>query len=69
MPFKGPGLASNATSGTTDKQGHRQVCRARRKGPRTLLRTTDRNLDCVFVDNTLVLVVPKIGRAWVPLDS
>ena len=34
------------------------VCCSRRRGPRTLSRTTDTNLDCAFVENALV---PKIG--------
>ena len=41
--------------------------RARCEGPRTQSRTTDANLDCVFVENALVFVVPNIGRAWAPL--
>ena len=49
---------------TTEIQGHCQVCRARCKGPRTLSRTIDENLDCVFVENALVFLVPNIGRAW-----
>ena len=35
--------------------------RARRRGPRTLSRITDANLDCAFVENAL-----KIGRALAP---
>ena len=66
-PFKGPRLASCVASGTTEKQGHRQVCRARYGGPRTASRTTDTNLDCAFVENALVFVVPKIEVAWAPL--
>ena len=42
------------------------MCRARRGGPRTLSRTTDANLDCAFVENALVFVIPKIGCAWTP---
>ena len=52
-PFSGPRLASCVASGTTEIQGHRQVCRARRGGPRTLSLTTDANLDCAFVENAL----------------
>ena len=37
--------------------------RSRRGGPRTLLTTTDANLDCAFVENPLVFIVPKIGGA------
>ena len=55
-PFEGPRLASCIASGTTEIQGHRQVCRARRGGPRTLSRTTLANLDCAFVENTLVFI-------------
>ena len=36
---------------------------ARHGGPRTPTRTTDANLDCAFVENALVFVAPKIGRA------
>ena len=39
-----PRLASRIASGTTEIQGHRQVCRARRRHPRTLSRRTDANL-------------------------
>ena len=67
MPFKGPRLASCVASGTTEIQGHRQVCRARRGGPRTPSRTTDANLDCAFVENALLFVVPNIGGARAPL--
>ena len=40
--------------------------RARHRGPRTPSRTTDANLDCAFVENALVFVAPKIGRARAP---
>ena len=33
-----------------------------RIGPRTQSRTTDTNLDCVFIENGLVFVVPNIGE-------
>ena len=33
------------------KQGHSQVCRARRGGSRTLSKTTDANLDCASAEN------------------
>ena len=52
-PFKGPRNTSCVASGTTEKQGHRQVWRARRGGPRTPSTTTDANLDCAFVENAL----------------
>ena len=58
-----PRLALCVASGTTEIQGHRQVCRARRGGPRTPSTTTDANLDCAFVEKALVFVVPKLGRA------
>ena len=51
MPFKGPRLASSVASGTTEKQGHHKVCRARRGGPGTLSTTTDANLDGAFFEN------------------
>ena len=34
LPVKGPRLDPCIASGTTETQGHRQVCRARRRGPR-----------------------------------
>ena len=37
------------------------MCRARRRGPRTPLRTTDTSLHFAFVENSLVFVVPNIG--------
>ena len=32
-----------------------------RGGPRTPLGTTDPNLECAFVENAIVFVIPKIG--------
>ena len=55
-----PRLASCAASGITEIQGHRQVCHARRAGPRTPSTTTDANLDCAFVENALF--TPILGR-------
>ena len=63
-PFSGPRIACVA-SGTTEIQGHRQVCRARRGGPRTPSITTDTNLDCAFVENALFYRAPwfwKVNR-------
>ena len=40
---------------------------ARPGGPRTPSKTADANLDCAFVENALVFVAPKIGRAWARL--
>ena len=57
-PFSGPRLASCVASGTTEEQGHRQVCRARREGPRTPSTTTHANLDCAFVENELFYIDP-----------
>ena len=45
--FKGPQLALCFAYGTTEMQGYRQVCRARRGGPR-IPSTTDANLDYAF---------------------
>ena len=42
------------------------MCRARRRGPRTPLRTTDTSLHFAFVENSLVFVVPNIGGGGVP---
>ena len=39
------------------------------RGPRTPSRTTDANLDCAFVENALLFVVPNIGGARAPLGS
>ena len=64
-PFSGPRLASCVASGTTEIQGHSQVCRARRGGPRTPSTTTDANLDCAFVANALFYADPwfwKVNR-------
>ena len=64
-PFKGPRLALCVASGTTEIQGHRQECSARREGPRTPSTTTDANLDCAFVENTLLYIDPwfwKVNR-------
>ena len=67
-PFKGPEIASCIASRTIENQVHRQVCCAKREGPRTLSRTTDAKLICAFVENALrTFVVPKIGTAWTPL--
>ena len=44
--------------GTPENQGHCQACCAWCGGPRILSKTTDVNLDCVFVENhffTLIL--------------
>ena len=49
-PFKGPRLASCVASGTSEIQGHRQVCRPRCGGPRTPSTTTDANLNCLYTD-------------------
>ena len=49
--------------------GHRQVCGSRRSGPRKQSTTTDANLDCAFVENALVFIVPKVGRARGPLGA
>ena len=61
-PFMGPWLASCVASGTTEIQGHCQVCRARRGGPRTPSTTTDANLDCAFVENTLFDTNPWLWK-------
>ena len=61
-PFSGPRLASCVASGTTEIQGHRQVCRARRGGPRTPSTTTDANLDCAFVENALFYTDPWLWK-------
>ena len=66
-PFKGPRLASCVASGTIEMQGHHQVCRARRKGPRTLSRKTIKNNDSVFVKNALVFILPMAPHSFLPL--
>ena len=35
--------------------------------PRTRSRTTDTNLDCASVENVVLFLGLKIGRAWAPL--
>ena len=50
-PFNSPMLLDNA-SGTTEIQGHRQVCFARHGVPRTLSRKTNAHLICAFLLNT-----------------
>ena len=58
MPFKGPRLAPFVASGPTANQGHRKACRARRRGPRTLSKIADANLDCTMVANPLLHTDP-----------
>ena len=41
----------------------------RRGGPRTISRTTDGDLECTFVENTLSFIVPNIGRARAHLND
>ena len=58
-PFKGPQLALCVCSGTTEKQGHHQVLRARHRGPRTLPKTTEQTLcfcwKCTFLHRSLIV--------------
>ena len=61
-PFSGPQLASCVASETTEIQGQCWVCRARRGGPRTPSTTTDANLDCAFVKNTLSTTDPRFWK-------
>ena len=56
--FKGPQLASCVASGTTEIQGHCQVCCARRRGPRTPSTATDANHDCALFENALFYTDP-----------
>ena len=42
-------------------------CQARHGGPKTPSITNFANLDCVFIENALLLVVPKIERPHAPL--
>ena len=53
-----PRLRLMHASGTAEIQGHCQVWRARRGGPRTLSTTADTNLDCAFVENALFYINP-----------
>ena len=53
LPSRAFNLFLWVASGTTEIQGHRQVCRARRGGPRAPSTTTDANLDGAFVENAL----------------
>ena len=43
------------------------MCRARRRGPRTPSTTTDANLACAFVKNSLLFALPKIESVRPPL--
>ena len=56
--------------GTVEEQGLCLVWRARRGGPRTLSRTTDVNLDCVRLRNTLnsLIQILVVGGGEGPLD-
>ena len=55
-PSRTLNLASCVASGTTEIQGHCQVCRARRRSPRTPSTTTDTNLDSAFVEIALFYI-------------
>ena len=57
-----PRLASCVASGTTEVQGHCQVCRARRGCPRTPSTTTGANLDCAFVETALIYTDPRFWK-------
>ena len=46
-PSRSLNLPLWVTFQTTEMQGHWQVCHVRQKGPRTLAKTGDQNLDCV----------------------
>ena len=63
LPFL-PATASSPSrcvaSGTTEIQGHRQVCRARCGGHRTPSRAADAILDCAFVENALIYTDPRL---------
>ena len=48
--FKGPRLASCFASGTTEIQGHHQVCRAGRRGPKKPSKTSDTNCFPTILD-------------------
>ena len=54
----GPRLASCVASGTTEIQGHHQVCLARLGCPRIPSTKADANLDCAFAENALVYADP-----------
>ena len=51
---------SCVASGTTEIQGHRQMCRARREGPRTPSNTNDINFNCAFDENALIYTHPRM---------
>ena len=61
-------LDSCLASRTTENQGHRrQGWPARYRGPRTLSRTNDANLDCACVEKpALLLVVSTKAGSWGP---
>ena len=52
-------LASCNASGTSEIQGHCQVCRAKRKALRLLSESTGANLDSVFLENTFFIYTER----------
>ena len=61
-PSRTHNLASYVASGTPEIQGHSQMCCARLARSRSLLKTTNANLDCTYVwkfafEHTLCLIV------------
>ena len=51
-------FASYVASVTIEMQGRRQVCLARRQGPRSPSKTVDANLDCAFEKYALFYTDP-----------
>ena len=65
--FRGSQLAWCIAHGNTLNQWHRQVCCVRHGGSRTPSRKSEPNLDfALHWQNTLLFVVPKLGKAQAP---
>ena len=68
MPFKGPQpLRRVRCFGTTEIQGHCQVISLGTEVQGHHKEQLTQTLTCVFVENALVFVAPKIGKAQAPL--
>ena len=62
-PFK---VFFELTFGTTEYQGHSQVCCAKRRGTKTPSRTPIVNLDCAFVENLFFSLFQNWGAGLPP---
>ena len=57
LPSRALNLELWVASETTEKQGHCQMCHTQCRGPRTLSKTNDANLDCEYAKNTLFTLI------------